>query len=537
MIIFVSDLFVEDYVGGGELTSEAIIQGSLIPVHKVHSRSITLKHMQQHADKFWVFGNFSALGEECVLYAAKHLNYSVLEYDYKLCKYRSPEKHIAAEGACDCHTQRVGKVTSIFFKKAKALWFMSEAQKQLYCDHYPFLDNENTRVLSSVLSDETIEYVESLKTDKKNDKWIILNSQSWIKGRDLAVKYAEKNDLNYELVWGIGHKELLQKLAVSRGLIYIPPGRDTCPRLTIEAKLLGCELILNDNVQHRHEAWFQTRESILKYLKSRTKVFWSTVESVWNLETPRASQGEENKFNFIVPFYNAGQWLKRCITSVKAQSYSNYMCYLIDDLSNDNSVEVIKNQIKGDNRFKLIKNTKKRYALGNIVNTLQTENIADEDINIILDGDDWVSSFNVLSHLNSVYKDTGCLMTYGSYVYYPNGRKGVEPSSYPQSVIDNNEFRKDAWRASHLRTFKTKLWNHINLDDLKDDDGDYYKTAYDQALMLPLLEMAGSKSHYISDILHVYNRENPLNVDKVKQQLQYQTAQKIRAKKPYERVF
>jgi len=28
-----------------------------------------------------------------------------------------------------------------------------------------------------------------------------------------------------------------------------------------------------------------------------------------------------------------------------------------------------------------------------------------------------------------------------------------------------------------------------------------------------------------------------LNVDKVKQQIQYQTAQKIRAKKPYERLF
>ena len=75
------------------------------------------------------------------------------------------------------------------------------------------------------------------------------------------------------------------------------------------------------------------------------------------------------------------------------------------------------------------------------------------------------------------------------------------------------------------------------MEDLKDDDGQYYKTAYDQALMLPLLEMAGEKSKYISEILHVYNRENPLNVDKVKQKIQFETAQKIRSKKPYKRKF
>ncbi len=530
-------MFVEDYVGGGELTSEAIIQSSLIPVKKVHSHSVTVNQMKQNKDKFWVFGNFSSLKEECVLYAAQNLSYSVLEYDYKLCKYRSPEKHIIAEGSCECHKQRIGKVVSIFYKKAKALWFMSESQKQFYCDCYPFLDNDNTRVLSSVLSDDTIEYILSLKCDEKNNKWIILNSQSWVKGRNAAIQYAKDNNLEYELVWGLQHKELLKKLSISKGLIYIPPGRDTCPRLTIEAKLLGCELILNENVQHSTEKWFTNEEQILPYLNSRTKTFWSTVEDVWNLETPKFVDGEENKFNFIVPFYNASSWLKKCITSVKEQKYSNYKCYLIDDMSSDDSTKVVEKCIKQDDRFKLIKNQEKTYALGNIIKTLQTEDISDEDINIILDGDDWMSSFNALSHLNSVYRNTKCLMTYGSYVYYPNGNKGVEPSEYPQDVIENNTFRKDKWRASHLRTFKTKLWKHIDLEDLKNNDEKYYKTAYDQALMLPLLEMAGSKSHYISDIMHVYNRENPLNVDKVKQQLQYQTAQKIRAEKPYERLF
>ena len=166
-----------------------------------------------------------------------------------------------------------------------------------------------------------------------------------------------------------------------------------------------------------------------------------------------------------------------------------------------------------------------------------SENITADDINIILDGDDWLSSRNVLSHLDKTYSETDTLMTYGTYVYYPNGNIGVEPSAYPNDVIEKNSFRHDKWRASHLRTFKKKLFDYINLEDLKDDDGVFYKTAYDQALMLPLLEIAGPRSMYIDKIMHVYNRENPLNVDKVKQRLQFNTAQKIRSKKPYGRKF
>ena len=60
--------------------------------------------------------------------------------------------------------------------------------------------------------------------------------------------------------------------------------------------------------------------------------------------------------------------------------------------------------------------------------------------------------------------------------------------------------------------------------------------AYDQAIMLPLLEMSSTRHKYIPEILHVYNKENPLNVDKIKTQEQVRTAQEIRDKKPYERL-
>ena len=148
-----------------------------------------------------------------------------------------------------------------------------------------------------MLSNSALDLIESLDTTEKNDKWIILNSQSWIKGVETAVNYAKENNLNYELIWGIEHEELLQKLAKSRGLIFLPPGGDTCPRLVMEAKLLDCELVLNDNVQHKDEEWFSSKESVLSYLRGRTKVFWDTFEKCQELELPNKNDSEKkNKF-------------------------------------------------------------------------------------------------------------------------------------------------------------------------------------------------------------------------------------------------
>ena len=46
-VIFVSDMFVEDYVGGAELTSEAIISSSPLKVFKLHSKDVTIETLEQ----------------------------------------------------------------------------------------------------------------------------------------------------------------------------------------------------------------------------------------------------------------------------------------------------------------------------------------------------------------------------------------------------------------------------------------------------------------------------------------------------------
>ena len=116
--------------------------------------------------------------------------------------------------------------------------------------------------------------------EKKDNQWVILKSNSWIKGTSDCIDYAEKKNLPYKLVGGVSYEEMLKTLSKSKGLIFLPKAGDTCPRIVIEAYLLGCQLILNKNVMHKDEKWFsKDRLYCYEYLKGRSSFFWDKVSS------------------------------------------------------------------------------------------------------------------------------------------------------------------------------------------------------------------------------------------------------------------
>tara|TARA_B100001093_G_scaffold214239_1_gene205539 strand:+ start:11875 stop:13866 length:1992 start_codon:yes stop_codon:yes gene_type:complete len=241
-----------------------------------------------------------------------------------------------------------------------------------------------------------------------------------------------------------------------------------------------------------------------------------------------------NRFIIVVPFYNVEKWIKYNIASVKKQNYDNFTCVLIDDISTDNTYEVANKIISNDKRFILVKNTEKKLALRNIYEGIQIAEPNEEDIIITLDGDDWLSNSKVLSYLNDFYNIQKCWLTYGSYSEFPSGKKGKFAKQIPQHVIDTKSFRQYEWCTSHLRTFKYHLWSKIKKQDLLDSEGNFYKMTWDLSFMFPMLEMAGSKSRYIQDILYVYNLDNPLNDHKVDNNYQVRLEQEIRSKNKYE---
>ena len=283
--IFVNDLWPEQYVGGAELTLSSLIEHCPGKAARFNSKVVSEALIQRYADKTWVFGNFTDLPLQTGELLKKHnVDYSVVEFDYKLCKYRNLELHELMEGkSCDCHEVDYGNQIKSFFENANKLFFMSEQQMSINVDRLS-LDTEKCHILSSVFTDAVLDFMKELRSEKTKNKknvWAISASPNWVKGAKEAKQWCAENNLESVELNDMPYKQVLETLASSKGLCLLPPGADTCPRLVIEAKLLGCELECNDNVQHLKEEWFDTDdiESIDKYLRSYPDRFWGVLSA------------------------------------------------------------------------------------------------------------------------------------------------------------------------------------------------------------------------------------------------------------------
>jgi glycosyltransferase involved in cell wall biosynthesis len=61
------------------------------------------------------------------------------------------------------------------------------------------------------------------------------------------------------------------------------------------------------------------------------------------------------QFSIIVPVYNAEKYLRRCLDSIRAQTFSDFECVLVDDGSTDGSFCVCEAYAKNDGRFRLFR--------------------------------------------------------------------------------------------------------------------------------------------------------------------------------------
>ena len=161
---------------------------------------------------------------------------------------------------------------------------------------------------------------------------------------------------------------------------------------------------------------------------------------------------------------------------------------------------------------------------------------------VLLDGDDWFAHNQVLKELNRYYNDPNVWLTYGQYVTYPKYELGIsrEPIfraylKYANLRIVGPFSKSTDWFFSHLRTFYAGLFKKIKKEDLL-YKGEFFPSAWDFAILFPMVEMAREHAVFIPQILYVYNRETPLNDDKLRAQEQKDLNQYIRALPQYGRI-
>lgn len=245
----------------------------------------------------------------------------------------------------------------------------------------------------------------------------------------------------------------------------------------------------------------------------------------------------QQKIVVVSPFYNSRSYLKNCIESVAQQDYDNYHHYLIDDASTDGSSELVAEVVAGlpaelDGRVTLISNEENLGAVCNQVSVIRGLN--DDDIVILLDGDDWLVNDPSIFHFYNNLYHRGTEFSYGS-CWSLVDKIPLMAQTYPPEIRQNREYRKHRFNwilpYTHLRTFRKRLINNVPDSMMQDAGGNWYKAGGDGAVFYALIEQADpNKVEVVNRIVYNYNDTNPLNDYKVNGVLQNQNASAIAAK-------
>ncbi len=218
---------------------------------------------------------------------------------------------------------------------------------------------------------------------------------------------------------------------------------------------------------------------------------------------------------------------------IERQTYSNYDVCVVDDASTDTEQKGIIREFCERCGWKAIFNEERKGALFNIVEGIEALQCVDNDIIVQIDGDDWLFDRRVLSLLNLYYLKEDIYLTYGQYYSISHRKRGI-CSPIAKEDIDKKRYRQMPWQFSALRTFRYFLWRQIRDEDLRDESGEPFRVTWDEALMFPMLEMAGHHIRFIPDILYTYNDLNPICDRRVRREEQLRCGRIIRSRRPYQ---
>jgi glycosyltransferase involved in cell wall biosynthesis len=221
---------------------------------------------------------------------------------------------------------------------------------------------------------------------------------------------------------------------------------------------------------------------------------------------------KQNNFVFIIPSFNNELNVKNNLESIINQkNYNNWKIIYINDCSTDRTEELFFSITKNyENKVTYIKNKKK---MGQAFNRYQGYNMCDdEDMCILLDGDDWLYGNFVLSYLNDFINNNDIYMTYRNFKNFDNDKilNGYTVDDYSTNTMLNKSYRKDIWRAGHLRLIKAILLKKISFYDLIDNYYDFILVSTDMNESYACLELSNGKHKINRHYICVYNRSNSI---------------------------
>lgn len=213
-------------------------------------------------------------------------------------------------------------------------------------------------------------------------------------------------------------------------------------------------------------------------------------------------------FHIVVNGWNCREYVDACLRSIAGQLPGpfTYEVTLIDDGSTDGTFEALANaSILPDARIvRIAENAGPAHARHVGIRDIQDP----EAIVVLVDMDDALERHALKVVAQSYLQNPHCLMTIGNW-HDQDGKRNPQ-GFYSAQELDGQTIRDvDLFNATHLRTFRRKLYDAIQDEDLFDQNGRWLETCTDVGLMYPLLDQCWSDEvDFIHEPIYRYTRKH-----------------------------
>ena len=191
-------------------------------------------------------------------------------------------------------------------------------------------------------------------------------------------------------------------------------------------------------------------------------------------------------FVFLTPAFNCEKEIKRTLFSMISQSYDSWRAVFVDDVSDDQTGQVIEDIAKSLDLGGRVKVVRRKEKFGETRNTLEEiKEIDDNEVVCRLDGGDWLTENDTLFYMDEIYRkyDPGVVWTNHRWSYTSNN------ISAPLNLKEGQTVYEHPWVSSHLKTFRAKHLKVIPKKNFLDENGDWIMIGCDQAVFLPMMHM------------------------------------------------
>lgn len=221
----------------------------------------------------------------------------------------------------------------------------------------------------------------------------------------------------------------------------------------------------------------------------------------------------------VVVQRNNAAFIDDCIESILAQDYADLGLAVLDDDSEDGTVEILE-RILPSRKVAFVRNTIRRRKFENTLFALRRLVERPESVVFIVDGDDRLLRPTAVSEMMKLHVDVDVAW---SQFRFSDGRRGF-CAPCPDAP------RAAKWRTSHLKSFKRGFFDLVRDRDLRDETGRIFGASEDMAYMFPMLEMAGPRGRAFYDEELYFYRVHGRNM---RRPAQLDAERIIRARAPY----